>query len=293
MIVTAFPVGSGPDVVLRHVGDKLSKKWSQPVTVVNKPGGAGFVAIEFVRNLPADGHTLLQLDSDHLAALPVLYKSKSFVTLDVFDPVTTLFRNSFLVAVPTNSKIVSMMELIANAKDHPASILYGSWGVGSPAHLGGEYLELLTGTEMVHVPFKEMSQLFASVGNNELNWSFGSIPSSKSMYQAGKIRYIAVASSKRLPQMPLVPTVAESGGPAGFEVDSFVVLVAPRNVPKYVADKIHNDVTSLLREEDTQVMYNLFAYEAVAWGPDEVRKNAKLKMKLFEQLASRKNIRLD
>ena len=139
-IVTAFAAGSGPDAVLRQVADKLSKLWNQPVMITNKPGGGGFIAIDAVQRAPADGYTLLQLDSEHLAALPHLYKSKNFVTLNTFDPVAILFRTPFLVAVATDSKLNSIKDLVAAAKAEPNKVSYGSWGIGSPGHLGGEEL---------------------------------------------------------------------------------------------------------------------------------------------------------
>ena len=104
-IVTAFAAGSGPDAVLRQISEKLSKLWNQPVTITNKPGGGGFIAIDATQRMPADGYTLLQLDSEHLSALPLLYKSKNFVTLNAFDPVAPLFRTPFLVSVATDSSL--------------------------------------------------------------------------------------------------------------------------------------------------------------------------------------------
>lgn len=231
-IVTAFAAGSGPDAVLRQVGEKLSKLWGQPVMISNKPGGGGFIAIEATRRLPADGYNLLQLDSEHLAALPHLYKSKNFVTLQYFDPVAPLFRTPFLVAVATDSKWQNMKDLIGAAKAAPGKVSFGSWGVGSPGHLGGEQIELLSQVEMTHVAYREVSQLFTSVGSADIQWSFASIPSSAGVYKAGKLRYIAVAASKRIPQMPEVPTVAEAGGPANFEVNSFVTLLSPKGTAK-------------------------------------------------------------
>ena len=143
-LVTAFAAGSGPDAVLRKVGEKLSKLWNQPVTITNRPGGGSFIAIDSTRRSAPDGYTLLQLDSEHLAALPLLYKTKAFVTLDNFDPVVTLFRTPFLVAVASDSKWKNMQDLVSAAKAAPGAVSYGSWGVGSPGHLGGEEIELLT-----------------------------------------------------------------------------------------------------------------------------------------------------
>ncbi len=292
-IVTAFAAGSGPDAVLRQVSEKLSKIWNQPVLINNKPGGGGFIAIEATQRAAADGYTLLQLDSEHLAALPHLYKSKGFVTLNTFDPVAPLFRTPFFVAVATTSKWQNMKDLIAAAKSSPNSVSYGSWGIGSPGHLGGEQLELQTNSTMTHVAYREVSQLFTSVGGGDIQWSFGSLPSSQGIFKAGKIRYVAVAAAQRVPQMPDVPTVAEAGGPAGFEVNSFVVLLSPKGLANDVKAKINSDVLKVLADPEVKARYNTFAFEAITWSPDEIRKNAEAKSKVYEQLVKRKNISLD
>jgi tripartite-type tricarboxylate transporter receptor subunit TctC len=151
-IVTPFAAGSGPDAVLRLVSEKLGKAWNQRVAIDNKPGGGGFIAIEAARRAAPDGYTLLQLDSEHLAALPYLYKARNFKTLEAFDMVGTLFRTPFMIAVASDSPWKSMGELVAAAKAGPGKVTYGSWGVGSPGHLGGGLLESLTATSMQHVP---------------------------------------------------------------------------------------------------------------------------------------------
>lgn len=292
-LTTAFAAGSGPDAVLRQVGDKLSKLWGQPVTINNRPGGGGFIAIEAVRRLPADGYNLLQLDSEHLAALPLLYKSKNFVTLDNFDPVAILFRTPFLVAVATDSKWKDMKDLIAAAKANPGKITYGSWGIGSPGHLAGEQLELMQGLDMAHVAYREVSQLFTSVASGDPGWSMASIPSSQGVFKAGKLRYIAVAAPKRIPQMPDVPTVQEAGGPANFDINSFVSLVAPKGLPADVAAKINADVQKVLADPEVKARFNTFAFETLNWSPAEIRRQADLKFRTYEQLVKRKNISLD
>ncbi len=290
-IVTAFAPGSGPDAVLRLVAEKLGKTWNQRVLVENKPGGGGFIAIETVRRAPADGYTLLQLDSEHLAALPYLYKSKGFETLKVFEPVASLFRTPFLVAVPADSKIKTVGELVAAAKAGPVS--YGSWGIGSPGHLGGEQMDMLAGTDMQHVPFREVSQLFTSVGSGDVNWSFASIPSSQGAYKAGKIRYVAVAAPRRIAQLPEVPTMAEAGGPAALAVNSFVVLVAPRGVPAAVRDQIDAEVRKALAEPDIKARFDTFAFENVGWGPDQIMTEAAAKARIYAELVKRKSISLE
>jgi tripartite-type tricarboxylate transporter receptor subunit TctC len=292
-IVTPFAAGSGPDAVLRLISDKLGKIWNQRVVVDNKPGGGGFIAIDQAKRAAPDGYTLLQLDSEHLAALPHLYKSKNFVPLQAFDPVASLFRTPFFVAVPTDSKWKDMKDLIAEAKAKPGAMSYGSWGVGSPGHLGAQQLESLTGTQMTHVPYKEVSQLYASVGSGDIPWAFGSIPSSQGIYKAGKLRYIAVAATKRVPQMPNVPTMAESGGPASLEVNSFVSLVAPKGVPAAVKTKINADMAKVIADPEIRARFDTFAFEPLAWSPEEITRNAEAKSKVYGELVKRGNISLD
>jgi tripartite-type tricarboxylate transporter receptor subunit TctC len=292
-LFTAFAPGSGPDAVLRVVAEKLGKAWMQRVVVENKPGGGGFIAIEAARRAPADGHTLLQLDSEHLAALPHLYKSKGFETLKVFEPVATLFRTPFFVAVATDSKWKSMADVIAAAKAQPGQVTFGSWGVGSPGHLGAEQLELLTATSMTHVPYREVSQLYMSVGSGDVKWSFATLPSSQGAFKAGKIRYLAIAAPKRIPQMPDVPTVAEAGGPAALDVNSFVVLTAPRGLPAAVRDRINADVQKVLADPEVKARFDTFAFETINWSPAEIERQAGLKSKVYGELVQRKNISLE
>lgn len=292
-LVTPFPAGSGPDAVLRIVAEKLGKTWNQRVLVDNRPGGGGFIAIDAAKRANPDGYTLLQLDSEHLAALPQLYKSRNFATLKVFEPVVAMYRTPFLVSVAADSKLKSMSDLIVAAKAAPGKVTYGSWGIGSPGHLGGEQLEVLSGIEMQHVPYREMSQLFTSVGGGDVAWSFASIPSSQGAYKAGKLRYVAIAAARRIPQLPEVPTVTESGGPAGLEVSSFVVLVAPRGLPPDVRSKIDADVRRVLAEPDIKTRYDTFAFEGLMWSPDEVERQTASKAKVYGDLVSRKNISLE
>ena len=292
-LVTPFAAGSGPDAVLRLVSDKLARLWNQRVVIDNKPGGGGFIAIDQARRAAPDGYTLLQLDSEHIAALPHLYKSRNFVPLQHFDPVASLFRTPFFVAVGTASPWKTMGDLIAEAKAQPDAIVYGSWGVGSPGHLGAQQLEALAGIRMRHAPYREVSQLYSNVGTGEVAWAFASIPSSQGIYKAGKLRYIAVAAPKRIPQMPDVPTMAEAGGPAGLEVNSFVSLLAPKGVPAAVKAKINADVAKVIADPEIRARFDTFAFEPLAWSPEEIGRNAEAKSRVYGELVRRGNISLE
>jgi tripartite-type tricarboxylate transporter receptor subunit TctC len=132
-----------------------------------------------------------------------------------------------------------------------------------------------------------------SVGTGDVNWGFGTIPSSSGAYRAGKLKYLAVAAKQRIPAMPEVPTFAEAGGPAGFELNSFVVLVAPKGLPAALRARIHADVAKAVAEPDVKARYDTFAFEVLNWSPDDIVRNAEARSKVYERLVKRANITLD
>lgn len=292
-VITPFAAGSGPDAVMRLVAEQLGKRWKQRVLVDNRPGGAGFIAIEAAKRSPQDGHTLLQLDSEHLAALPHLYKSKGFAPFSAFEPVAALLRTPFFIAVPAHSPWQNMNDLLAAAKARPNAVSYGSWGVGTPAHLGAQQLEMLAGISMLHVPFREVGQLYTSVATQDVSWAFATLPSSRGVYETGKLRYLAVAAGRRVPQMPQVPTVAEAGGPKELDFNGFVVLVAPKGVTPAVSARIQADVAWALGTPEVQAQYKTFAFEAINWSQAEIRQEVETRSRLYERLIQRGNIRLE
>ena len=260
-ILTPFPVGSGPEGLLRLVADKLSRTWGKPVVVENKPGGNGFIAIDTFKRGAIDGHDLIQLDSVHLSAYPHLFKKLPYDAKADFEPLAPLFKTYFFVTVATDSKYKTVGDLIADAKAHPSQLNYGSWSVGNPVHLGSALFESVTGTDMQHVIYKETSMLYTGVANGELSFALGTNATAGAMYRAGKLRYLAVAAPKRVSAFPNVPTIGESGGPAGFEVSGWTTIAAPKGLPKAVTDKIQRDIEKALAEPDVREKFASFAYE--------------------------------
>ncbi len=260
-IITPFPAGAGPEAVLRVLAEKLQKKWGKPVVVENKPGGNGFIAIDTFKRGATDGHDLIQLDNVHLVAYPHLFKKLPYDPVKDFDVVAPLFRTYFFVGVGSNSPYRTVGDIVADAKAHPGKLNYGSWSVGNPVHLGSALLESMTGTEMQHIIYKETSMLYTGVANGELNWSLGSLATAGPLQRTGKIKFIAVTAPKRHPAFPDVPTVAESGGPAGYEVTGWTAVAAPKGLPKAIADKIQKDINEALAEPDIAQRYATFGYE--------------------------------
>jgi tripartite-type tricarboxylate transporter receptor subunit TctC len=261
-ILTPFPAGAGPEAVVRVLADKLQKKWGKPVVIENKPGANGFLAIDAFKRGATDGHDLIQLDNVHLAAYPSLFKKLPYDPAKDFEPLLPLFRTYFFVGVPTASKYKTVGDIVADAKAHPTQLNYGSWSVGNPVHLGSALLESMTGTEMQHIVYKEVSMLYTGVANGELNWALGSMASAGPMQRAGRIRFIAITAPSRQAAFPDVPTVAESGGPAGYEVTGWTTIAAPRGLPKAVTDKIQKDIEAALAEPDMKERFAAFGYDA-------------------------------
>src|SRR5262245_17677861 len=217
-IITPFSAGSGPDSVLRLVADKMGKDLGQSVVIDNRPGASGFIALEAAKRSAPDGYTLVQMDDAHMALLPHLYKKIPYDVAKDFEPVGTLFRTYFFVVVPTGSTWTNVGDLVAAAKAKPGELTYGSWFIGSPGHVGAVMLEASTGTTMTHVPFKETPQVYQSVASGDVAWAFGTAGSAGPLQRGGKVKFLAAAAPARLAGYPDVPTVAEAGGPAGFEV---------------------------------------------------------------------------
>ncbi len=292
-IITPFPVGSGPEGVARLIADKLSKSWGQPVTVENRPGGNGFIAIDAFKRGATDGHELLQLDNVHLTAYPHLFKKLPYDPVKDFEPLTPLFKAFFFTTVAVNSKYQTMADLIADAKAHPGKLNYGSWSVGNPVHLGTARLEIATGTDMQHVIFKETSQLYTSVATGDLSFALGSNATAGALQRAGRIRFLAVAAPKRLTAFPDVPTFAESGGPKDFEVSGWTTLAAPPGLPKAVADKIQRDIEKALAEPDMREKFLSFGYEPFTATREQFAQHIKAESSRFAQVIQKTKAALD
>jgi tripartite-type tricarboxylate transporter receptor subunit TctC len=282
-IITPFPVGSGPEGVARLVADKLSKSWGQPVTVENRPGGNGFIAIDAFKRGATDGTDLIQLDNVHLTAYPHLFKKLPYNAASDFDVLLPLFKTFFFFTAATDSKYKNVADIVQDAKAHPGKLNYGSWSVGNPVHLGSALFETVTGTEMQHVIYKETSQLYTGVATGELAFAMGTSATAGPLYRAGKLKFLAIAAPKRLPAYMDVPTVAEAGGPKDFEVSGWTAIAAPKGLPKAVADKINADIAKALAEPDVREKFITFGYEAFT--PTRKQFNAYIKAESAKQAA--------
>ncbi|HVZ45744.1 MAG TPA: tripartite tricarboxylate transporter substrate binding protein [Ramlibacter sp.] len=290
-ITTPFPAGAGPEVVLRAVADKLQRKWGQPVIIDNRPGGHGFIAIGAFKRGATDGHDLIQLDSLHLTAYPQLFKKLPYDPAKDFEPLSTLLRTSFFVVTSANGKYKSMDDILAAAKARPGKLNYGSWGVGSPAHLGIAVLATQTNTEMQHVVYKDANTLYADVSSGQIDFALGTLAALRAF--SGRLVPLAVASPQRHAGAPRVPTVAESGGPAGFEASGWILLAAPKGVAPEVATQIRNDVEEALAHPDVQAILTTAGYDRFTLTPPALRAFIATEATRYSDLIARTRIEMD
>jgi len=262
--------GVAPSIFTRLIAEKLAAGWGRQVVVENRPGASGFIAIEAVKNAARDGHELLVVANSHMTINPALYRRLPYDPQTDFVPVAMLVRAYFFVTVAASGPYQTVPDLIAAAKTAPGRIVYSSSYVGSPSHLGAAQFEYLTATKMVHVPYKDQSQMYIGIANGDIHWAFSTIGSALPLIRAGRIKVIALAARQRIASAPDVPTVEEAGGPAGFEIDSWIGLVAPRGTPSEVVRKINADVNQLMRDPDVLERIKLFGFEAAPMTPEEL-----------------------
>lgn len=265
-IISPFPAGSGPDVVARIVGEKLTASWKQGVVVDARPGANGFLAVGAVKQAAPTGYDLLLADVGHLSISPSLFKKLPYDPKTDFVPVGGVYRTSFFVVVGANSPIRTVKDLIAAAAT-PGKVTYGSNSVGGPLHLGAAQLEAASGTRMTHVPYKEISQLYIAVSTGEIDWAMGSMASAGPLLKAGKVRFIAVADDARASGLPNVPTLEESGGPKGVKARTWVALLAPKGTPAAVVTTLNQSLNEVLKQPEVVEKFSTFGFVPDATTP--------------------------
>jgi len=286
-ITAPYSAGAGPAVFARILAEKLSRAWSQQVLVDPRPGASGFIAIEAVKNAAPDGHELLVVSNAHVAINPALYKKLPYDPDKDFVPVAMFYRTPFFLIVAAAGPYQNVRALIAAAKANPGAVTYGSSYVGSPSHLGSAEFEFLTGTKMIHVPFKDQSQMYVSIANGDVGWAFSTLGSALPLIQSGKIKLIAIASKERLKTLPDVLTVEEAGGPAGFEVGSWLALLAPRGTPPEVVRQINAEVNRQLADADVKLQLQNFGFEATPGTPEQLADTIRVEAKKYGEIVRR------
>jgi tripartite-type tricarboxylate transporter receptor subunit TctC len=243
--VVPFPAGSGNDMVGRLVTDQLTRRWGQQVFVENRVGASGTIGAAFVAKSPPDGYTLLHCNIAPNAISPSMMANLPYEHKD-FAPITRIGMPPNIVMVHPSTPFKSVKDLVAYAKSNPGKLSYAAGLVGTSPHLTMEWLKLRLKFSIVHVPFVNPGQAVTQVMAGELPIYVTNMPLVIGPIQSGRLRAIGVASAKRQPLLPDVPTMQESGVP-DFEVNSWYGVCAPAGVPVALLDKLNGDIHEALR----------------------------------------------
>ncbi len=248
MVIHIGP-GSSMDIVGRVLAQKLTESWGHTVVVDNRAGAGGIIGMDAVAKAPPDGYTIL-FGAGSMSIAPSFYKRLPFDTVRDFEPITQITSRYNALVVPVNSQLNSVKDLIGLAKAKPGFVSYGSGGgTGSSDHLAGELLALMSGTQLLHVPYKSGPQVVTDLIGGQLVIYMGGVPVSLPMIKSGKLRPLGVSSLKRIAQLPDVPAIAEAGVP-GFEVNVWYGLFAPRGTSQNIIAKIAADVSRIVKAPD-------------------------------------------
>ena len=247
-IIVGFAPGGNTDVVARVTAARMQDLLGQPVLVENKAGAGGVVATEFIAKAPPDGYTLLMSSLGPHTVSPFLLKSVGFDPVNDLAPVSNVAVNALLLMVNPSLPVKSVPELISYAKANPGKLNFGSSGVGATTHLSGEVFSSMAGVKLVHVAFKGGPPAIAALLAGDLQLMFANLSDALPQVKAGKLRGLAVTTSRRVAQVPDLPTVAESGLP-GFDVAPWNGLVAPGKTPPEVVAKLSETVQRIAREQ--------------------------------------------
>lgn len=285
-IIAPYSAGAGPAVFTRVMADKLSKEWGQPVIVDARPGASGFIAMEAVKNAAPDGYNLLVVSNAHVSINPSLYKTLPYDAEKDYVPIAMIYRTPFFLIASASGPYQTVPALIAAAKAKPETVSYGSSYVGSPSHLGSAEFEFRTGTRMIHVPYKDQSQMYVAIAAGDVGWAFSTLGSALPLVQSGRLKLVAIAAKQRLKSLPDVPTLVEAGGP-DMQVDSWLALMAPRGTPPQVVQKINADVNKALADADVVEKLQTFGFEAAPGTPQQLADFIAVETKRFAELVKR------
>jgi tripartite-type tricarboxylate transporter receptor subunit TctC len=249
--VVPFGAGGSPDIVARLLAERLSRMWGQQVIVENRVGVAGVMGTAFVAKSPPDGHTLVQCNIASSGIAISLYAKMPYDHLRDIAPVTRIGMTPNILTVHPSVPLRTVKEYIAYAKANPGKMSYAAGLVGTSPHLSMEWFQLMTRTQIVHIPYKIGAQgITDTIGGQVPSGIFNS-PASVGPIQAGRLRALAVTSAKRIPQLPAVPTMQESGL-AGYEVNPWYGVCAPAGTPTAVLEKLHADINAVVRLPEMQ-----------------------------------------
>lgn len=290
-IVVPFPAGGNADIFARTFAQKLGEAWKQTPVVDNRAGAAGIIGTQFVAKSPGDGYTLLFGTTGTHTTNPAVYAKLPYDPVKDFAPVSNFADSPFLLVVHPSVPASTLQGLVALARGRPGQLDYASFGAGSSAHLAGEMLRTMAGINIVHVAYKGGPPAVNDLVGGHVALMFNSLPAVLPLVKAGRLRALGVASAKRAPTLPDLPTFAEAGL-AGFEAGSWYGVLAPAGTPREAITRLHAETVRMLKLPDVQQKLASEGAEAIGNSPEEFAAQIQRDMACWARVAREAKIPL-
>ncbi len=267
-LIVPQAAGSATDTVARILAAPLTQEIGQQIIVDDRPGGALTVGLDLTAKAAPDGYTLCMGPIGALAISPHLVKHLPYDIVRDFQPIALVTRGQLLLAVSPTTPFQSVKELIAYAKQNPGKLSNASSSNGSPGHVGGELFKFMTGTDIVHVPYKGGAPAINDLIAGRVQLMFESLNSIAPFARSGAVRALAVTGDHRSPAFPLLPTVAEAGVP-GYAAPTWSGVIAPAGVPKPIVDKLNAAINRAIQSGEFQARFAAIGDEPAGGTPEE------------------------
>ncbi|WP_144636153.1 tripartite tricarboxylate transporter substrate binding protein [Bordetella genomosp. 13] len=266
--IVPFTPGATLDLMTRAVAEQLSTELHQPVVVENRPGASGIIGAEATAKAAPDGYVYMMAPFSVLAVNASLHKNIPYDNLRDFAPVALVAQAPHILLASTQAPFKTLREFIAYAKANPGKVSYASAGAGSSAHLATEVLRYMTGVEITHIPYKGTAPAYTDLIPNRVSLMVDGVGAAVPRVQSGQVRALGVTSTKRVPVLPDVPTLAESGAP-GYDVTPWYGLVAPRGTPPGIVDAMNHAVLRALKSDALQKRFAELGLDPLGSTPAE------------------------
>lgn len=291
-VILSVPAGATPDFTARLIFPGLSQQLGVSLVADNRAGGGGVIGAEIASKAAPDGYTLFISSPGALTILPHLRKGLPYDTLRDFQPVSLISVGPFVLMAHPSVPAKNIQELIALAKAQPGKLNYASAGNGVANHLAGELFKQMAGVDIVHVPYKGAPQAVSDVLAGHMQLMFNSIAPIVPHIKSGKIRVLGVASAQRSPQMPELPTIAESGVP-GFEAVNWFGMFAPAKTPRTIVNRVNAAVAGTIKSPEMQARFIALGADPVGSSVEEFTAYVRRDMEKYARIVKVSGARID
>ena len=291
-LIVPYAPGGSTDQLARAVAERLAQALGQPVVVENKPGANTIIGADAAAKSAPDGYTLFMGSSASLAVNRLLYEKLPYDPRRDFAGVTLVAQSPLVMEVNAAVPAKTVKEFVELTKAKPGGYSFASVGNGNPLHLAGELFNTVAGIDTIHVPFNGSAPALTALLGGHVQLMYDVVLTSEPHIRAGKLRALAVTGTKRLPILPGVPTVAESGYP-GYEAGIWFALVVPKATPAAIVQRLNAETTKILRQPDMKTRFDSLALELIPSAPDEVQQFADQEQARWARVIRDRNIRLE